>query len=333
MKSKRATISPNFNFLGQLLEFEKQLQRDCVLDLKPETAPPHLFNSSSPLNRQRCKKDCCNMQDGPCLCSAVKRQSSCISEYASEAKQMSSKSVSQCMETSVTKECLMTFEQNVYKKQDESGFASEKQSSALNIKCLPISYLKEINFTPCQTFAFKTTECLMNEKNMKSTSKSLSSATTSPIKTDSTNFSNSVKKMGKKSDSAFSDILSECRMDTSKNHHSYSSDIHSPPELKHFDFESKSYNRSDSVSTSGLGSEGSDCADSWNEFTSSCERESDILMDDDYPTVPTAEDELRRNKILGFEDSYEDSLTMYPKYEFPYKCHPQQQYAAPRDNG
>jgi hypothetical protein len=34
VKSKRATISPNFNFLGQLLEYEKQLMTEGVLEMK-----------------------------------------------------------------------------------------------------------------------------------------------------------------------------------------------------------------------------------------------------------------------------------------------------------
>lgn len=39
MKAKRPSISPNFNFLGQLLEFEKQLRRDQVLGPCPAVSP------------------------------------------------------------------------------------------------------------------------------------------------------------------------------------------------------------------------------------------------------------------------------------------------------
>lgn len=306
------------------------------MERKSEASPTRLFNNSSPSshNKTNSRKNCCSAEDGPCLCASItKQQSNYISSYSSESKIMLSKEASQSMQTNVSKEYLVTFEQNTYKKRETSEFTTDKQSYALNIKCLPISYLKEINFTPCQTFK---AESVLNEKNMKSTSKSLSNAT-SPVKLEVTCFPNSLKKFGKKGElSPLSDI-SDYRMEVPRNH-SYS-DMHSPPELKHFDFESKPYNRSDSVSTSGIGSEGSDCADSWNEFNSSCERETDILMDDDYPTVPTVEDELRRSKLLGFEDSYEDSLSMYPKYEFPFKCQSRQHYVKnysqmpPAENG
>ncbi|XP_076305895.1 uncharacterized protein LOC143222795 [Tachypleus tridentatus] len=55
VKSKRVTISPNFNFLGQLLEFEKQLRNDSVLDCKPEvmSAPPDGFGQRSFYQRDK----------------------------------------------------------------------------------------------------------------------------------------------------------------------------------------------------------------------------------------------------------------------------------------
>lgn len=50
MKGKRATISPNFNFLGQLLEYEKQLIDHCILPAKTGE------NSLLKLSKERLEK-------------------------------------------------------------------------------------------------------------------------------------------------------------------------------------------------------------------------------------------------------------------------------------
>lgn len=52
MKSKRATISPNFNFLGQLLEYEKQLKAENLLRHPTDIA-------SAPVLANGNKRQCC----------------------------------------------------------------------------------------------------------------------------------------------------------------------------------------------------------------------------------------------------------------------------------
>lgn len=47
VKAKRATISPNFNFLGQLLEYEKQLTAEGILDKKPAPTFSSSFSQAS----------------------------------------------------------------------------------------------------------------------------------------------------------------------------------------------------------------------------------------------------------------------------------------------
>ncbi|KFM79889.1 Dual specificity protein phosphatase 16, partial [Stegodyphus mimosarum] len=337
VKAKRATISPNFNFLGQLLEYEKQLLRECVLDFKSESAVTPMFNSSSPSFEQRCKNKAVShkMIDTTIMCSQ-QLDRDCIVKYTDLAELTFPKGISQSVETVKTKQCSSAFEKSTYKNGDVYNYVSNKEPGTFSIKCLAVSSLKELNFTPCQTSAFKTSQCLKGDKNNIKAPK-VPSCGSLPNKMESSNFANSYPclKLDKKMDSSYNEILlSECKMETLRNLSSLSPDYHSA-DLKSFEFDSKSYNRSDSVSTSGLGSEGSDCADSWNEYTSSCERETDILMDDDFSTVPAEDDEFQRNKILGFDDSYEDSLSLYPKYEpqFNNRCTHVQKYSSAASGG
>lgn len=44
VKSKRATISPNFNFLGQLLEFERQLKSSNILNVENDVSTAPVIN-------------------------------------------------------------------------------------------------------------------------------------------------------------------------------------------------------------------------------------------------------------------------------------------------
>lgn len=343
VKAKRATISPNFNFLGQLLEYEKQLQREFVLGLKSESSSAPLFSTSSLSYEQKFFND---SLENDRYSQKLTPDSYCV-KYAdvAETKTLSATS-STHFETTKTSECFISCEQSVSSKLE--SYSSIPEKASLNIKCLPVSSLRELSFTPCQTSSFKSTT--KNDKRSFSSRK----ISTSPIKTSF------LSSKDKKTENVFTDI---CFVDC-KNSSTKSPDQVSPADRKSFEFDSrsynrsdsgnnfdprsfnrsdsgntfdsrpdsasafdsKSYNRSDSVSTSGLGSEGSDYADSWNEFTSSCERETDILMDDDYPVVPSNDDDIRRSKI--FEDSFDDSLSLYP-------CRMQQSrnYMQGTDNG
>ncbi|GFT74950.1 dual specificity protein phosphatase 16 [Nephila pilipes] len=316
VKSKRVTISPNFNFLGQLLEFEKQLQRERILDSKSDSSSTPLFNTSSPVNELRFQKSSNDLEEKEDINEFAERtvsDSHCM-KFSGVTEIQSFKGTSTKCQM-YNKDCVMSFDPCITSK-IETYCIPDKQAPALSIKCLPVSSLKELNFTPCQT-SFKSSQCLKDDKNLKYISKTISYVT-SPTKT--VNFI-SEKRIEKKMESLCTEIhLPDCKMETVRSV-SYS-DYSSPADLKSFEFDSKPYNRSDSVSTSGIGSEGSDYADSWNDFTSSCERETDILMDDEYPSVPSGDDELHRNKILGFDDS----LSLYPKYEPQYdSCHMQRQ--------
>lgn len=53
MKSKRPTISPNFNFLGQLLEYEKELRTESILE--PKSEPQSELQVCS--QKRLCKRD------------------------------------------------------------------------------------------------------------------------------------------------------------------------------------------------------------------------------------------------------------------------------------
>lgn len=281
--------------------------------MKSESSTAALFNTSSLSYEQRCcSSDSTETKENDPYSQKLTPESYCV-KYGDVAEVKMGSSTH--FETTKTSECFVSCEKIVTTKHVTHTTIPKNQTTALNIKCLPVSSLRELSFTPCQTSTFKSS--VKAEKILtRCISRNIS---TSPTKTVSF-----ASPKGADENKPEPNMFAEIRFVDCKNS-AVSPDSVSPRDTKVFDFDSKSYNRSDSVSTSGLGSEGSDYADSWNEFTSSCERETDILMDDDYPVVPSSEDDLRRNKMVGFEDSYDDSLSLYPKYEPAYDpCRMQQ---------
>ncbi|XP_051546532.1 dual specificity protein phosphatase 16 [Myxocyprinus asiaticus] len=68
VKEKRPTISPNFNFLGQLLDFEKKLK--CVSELKPKPLPTDPSEEPDPAQNMECSDPLEPLQL-PCILTAV----------------------------------------------------------------------------------------------------------------------------------------------------------------------------------------------------------------------------------------------------------------------
>ncbi|XP_015922369.1 uncharacterized protein [Parasteatoda tepidariorum] len=306
VKAKRATVSPNFNFLGQLLEFEKQLQLESVLVLKSESSATSLINSSSPSFKPCYQKNTCDFFENDLQHSSQRQISTtfCV-RYADEAETISRK-------VSETKGPYSSLKKGVNVSSGTYNYIPCQQSSTtLNIKCIPVSSLKELNFTSCQTSSYKSSKSM---KNIAKDYVKIQNCATPPSMTISPE-PLSPRRNENKRNSYFMELHLPDKTERSI----ASPDFISPGELKSFEFDPKSYTRSDSVSTSGLGSDGSDFTDSWTDFTSSCERESDVMMDEDYSSVPSSDRVFRRSKSssdrCGLEDSYDDSVSLYPKYE------------------
>lgn len=360
VKSKRVTISPNFNFLGQLLEYEKQLRRDKVLDIAPEpkSAPilsngqkrlcrtdmrsNHLtLNLPTPLLGQvggvtqgvtvgagdqspttalaklsfgsedpkpvrnrasgwtfprsfSCGQDWLSCQEDSRVELSLRGGEQVVPFTGHRLSDSSKKSMHRLSsDGAVVPNPLDTLPQVEEIESEGSNDAKEQLAVGdVGWKGIPVSSLKELNFTPCQT------------SSSPSSASSNSSASTSHESTPDP-FLSTVAGSKVFSVNAFSTQSVHCSTsffseqvtyssttEKSQEHMKWASELQSPVADTHIDFNKvPNYQRSDSVCTSGLGSEeGSDL-----QGTSSVEDN----CDEDCDTGSTLR--LKRGFNLGSE--------------------------------